>query len=320
MDRLVATTPLLLSRDLRARTGDSRSLSRAAEQGRLVRVRRGVYVDRAVWEEAGREERALLHLRAYEATADALPVFSHQSAALLHGLPLLALQPDEVHVVGGSDSGGRRADGVRRHPPAVSRPAVLLDGMWVTDRERTIADLAASLSFPAAVVVADAGLRAGASIRDLRDLADSGTYRAWRKVQRVVGFATGRSESAGESLSRALMDELGLPAPELQREFFDRRGFIGRVDFWWPEQRIIGEFDGRVKYGAQLEGSPEDRLWFEKRREDRLRALGPGMIRWVWDDLRSPAGFRELLVAGGLTANRNTPDYPHRSPVAVSPK
>ena len=27
---------------------------------------------------------------------------------------------------------------------------------------------------------------------------------------------------------------------------------IGYVDFGWPEQRTVGEFDGRVKYGRGL--------------------------------------------------------------------
>src|SRR5674476_401682 len=48
----------------------------------------------------------------------------------------------------------------------------------------------------------------------------------------------------------------------------------GRVDFWWPGARVVGEFDGRVKYGrANPSGRPpEDVLWDEKLREDRLRA------------------------------------------------
>jgi hypothetical protein len=41
----------------------------------------------------------------------------------------------------------------------------------------------------------------------------------------------------------------------------------------------VGEFDGRVKYGQSAD------LWAEKQREDRLRALGLAVVRWVWADV-----------------------------------
>ena len=52
-----------------------------------------------------------------------------------------------------------------------------------------------------------------------------------------------------------------------------------RVDFLWPQQRLVGEFDGRVKYGEP------QALWEEKLREDLIRRHDYRVIRWVWNDV-----------------------------------
>jgi hypothetical protein len=66
-------------------------------------------------------------------------------------------------------------------------------------------------------------------------------------------------------------------APEPQREIHGLDGrLVARVDFCWEEQRTVGEFDGKIKYGRLLKpGQPiEEALFDEKRREDSLRDLG----------------------------------------------
>ena len=65
--------------------------------------------------------------------------------------------------------------------------------------------------------------------------------------------------------------------------FRDDAGEIGRVDF--VVGRVVVEFDGSVKYeGAEGRAA----LVNEKRREDRLRALGYAVVRVVWADLDHP--------------------------------
>jgi hypothetical protein len=46
--------------------------------------------------------------------------------------------------------------------------------------------------------------------------------------------------------------------PDPQPDIFDEDGqFVARVDFCWRKQRIIGEFDGKIKYGRVLKpGQP----------------------------------------------------------------
>jgi very-short-patch-repair endonuclease len=55
-----------------------------------------------------------------------------------------------------------------------------------------------------------------------------------------------------------------------------------RADLVVDGTRVLVEFDGLVKYGSS------DDLIAEKRREDRLRALGFIVVRVTWADLRRP--------------------------------
>lgn len=87
------------------------------------------------------------------------------------------------------------------------------------------------------------------------------------------------------------MIENRVPLPELQVEIDGLDGFDARVDFLWEACRVIGEFDGKIKYGRLLRPgeTPGDAVFREKRREDALRELGYIVVRWIWDDLLHPA-------------------------------
>ena len=63
--------------------------------------------------------------------------------------------------------------------------------------------------------------------------------------------------------------------------------------------RLLGEFDGAVKYGRLLRPgeSPGDAVVREKRREDGLRELGFDMIRWGWSDLDVPRTLYPRIAA-----------------------
>lgn len=111
------------------------------------------------------------------------------------------------------------------------------------------------------------------------------------EARRIVDFADGASESVGESRSRVAIAKLGLPAPSLQYEIFSDSGRrIGICDFGWAEERVVGEFDGKVKYGRLLQPGqePGDAVFAEKRREDAIREQGWDVVRWVWAELSSP--------------------------------
>lgn len=93
--------------------------------------------------------------------------------------------------------------------------------------------------------------------------------------------------------------------PEVTPQF----AFVGPSGAEWARadflvgRRLVVEFDGRTKYKAS-EGSTtaeiEDVVWREKRREDRIRAHGGGMVvvRLVWDDLDHPERARVAIRQG----------------------
>ncbi|MGH8860210.1 MAG: endonuclease domain-containing protein, partial [Jatrophihabitantaceae bacterium] len=113
-----------------------------------------------------------------------------------------------------------------------------------------------------------------------------------RQARDVLALATPFAESPLESLVRLALHDAGFPRPVLQAQIADYR-----VDFLWPEQRLILEADRREKYTG-------DELWREKRREQRLRRLGYRIARVTWSDVRHnwPQTCRSLAVDLGIPA------------------
>lgn len=303
-DTLRGFPGLIVPADL-ARLGyDPRALRGAEARGAVHRVRRGSYVARDVWGALDPRGQHLLKMRA---AADTLadPVFSHWSAATAWGLPALGTPTDEVHVLGRWHGGGWSSPGVRRHSTTGEIDVTSHAGLRVTSPAATVVDLARSQSFASGLIAADHALRALLCDEgELVAAADAAVRRSYGRVaRRVVGHADARSESVGESLSRARMIELGVELPELQHEVIDGRGLVGRVDFWWARHCLVGEFDGRLKYRADGVQDPrrvEERVWAEKRREDRLRATGLRVVRWTWEEALDVARMAEVLASAGL--------------------
>ena len=83
-----------------------------------------------------------------------------------------------------------------------------------------------------------------------------------------------------------------LPVPETQFEVRDSDGVLrGTCDWWWRKAKVLGEFDGKLKYGRLLRPGlePGDVVFAEKQREDELRELtGCQMIRLTWSDYDRP--------------------------------
>ncbi|MDO5494431.1 MAG: hypothetical protein Q4G64_01795 [bacterium] len=214
-------------------------------------------------------------------------VFSHVSAAAALGIPHLGgpgTRPHELRLR--VKGGGHVRSGAQVHTTKSMPDVVQVNGLWVTSPARTVIDLSSSQGFASGLIAADHVLRAElATLDELQ--AEMETARkgwAWRTADAVVARADGLSESPGESLSRARLYQLGAPASRLQVKFFDHEGFVGRADGYMEEQDCIWEFDGRSKYGRanDLQLSPEDQLWHEKTREDRLRMMVKKFLRWTW--------------------------------------
>ncbi|EGD55370.1 hypothetical protein [Gordonia neofelifaecis] len=104
------------------------------------------------------------------------------------------------------------------------------------------------------------------------------------RARHCLDHADGASANPGESWGRAQMIEAALPIPRLQSRYDLPGGKHAICDYDW-DGRVVGEFDGFGKYRRELLGpgqDPEDAVIAEKLREDGLRALGLGVIRWTW--------------------------------------
>ena len=102
-----------------------------------------------------------------------------------------------------------------------------------------------------------------------------------------------RSESVGETLTRLMLAESVLPAPELQWVIVGRTGTY-RADFAWPAQWLVLEFDGESKYSD----SAATVIRNERRREVEIQELGWTVIRVGWHDVvRTPAATVDRISA-----------------------
>jgi hypothetical protein len=310
MVRPLPILDIVYVRDVRESFGDDRPLRRAVRSGETARIHRGAYVSLDAWRQLDVDDRRRHQALAAAHASRSHPTLSHQSAAMIWGIPMVEDHPKVVHVLSTPATGTRSEGGFRRHAtPSPETGLIEVDGVLVTNLERTLVEFTIDNSFRSAVAALDWAF--GTERRDgparttkeavLRMAAELRLVKGGRKLQRAIGFADPRSGSPGESLSRAVMHERRFPVPELQTEFRDSRGLVGYVDFWWPDFNLIGEFDGRLKYMDLdlLKGrTPAEVVIAEKRREDRLRALGPRVTRWDW--ITVLRGLPAHLIEAGL--------------------
>lgn len=300
----------------------SRQLSRRAAKGELTRISHGLYLPTAVWNALPPWHKYRMRIQAVHELAHTSPVFSRESAAQIMGLPILSTR-DRVHtLVAPGQGGGRNSEEVQRSQaiPGDTEPWEMF-GLLVTNPVQTARDMAVKLPFVDALPAMDKALdrkilpgsppnvNLGFTEKHVLEASKLLPFASQQaRVLRVLNAADPRSQSAGESFSRALMIVHGFPAPDLQREFRDRHGLVGFSDFDWEELKIIGEFDGYEKYSAQrfLRGrTPSSVVVEEKKREDRLRTLGYTVVRWIWDDLKRPERLIAQLRAAGLPQSRS---------------
>jgi hypothetical protein len=273
-------------RDCAARLGVSRrEVGRLLIDGALVRVDRRLIVGACLVEEA-RRDRTLAHRLRLDALLAAYPsaVASGHSAAVVRHLPTFEL-PDFAVATRASGAWRGGETGRLRVAPLPAHHVTVVRGVAVMSVARTVVDIARSSSRRSAVVTGDAALRRGLCRSDLLGvLEECAVWSDVGKARQAIGFMNPLAESALESLSRVVIDESGVPAPELQVEI-TAAGVRYRVDFLWREARLIGEADGRGKYSADETRTPEQVAWEEKLREDALRDAGYRFVRWTYGQL-----------------------------------
>lgn len=296
------STPLWKRADLMRRGVDRHRLDALLREGTLARLRPAVYVRCADIRTLTPEERIVLHARALALVSTDTPLFSHQTAAALHGLPLYRPDTERIHLILDDRRRGAVARAVRHRGDVDPQEVETCAGLRVTGLVRTMADIARTCEFATAVCTLDGALRrvavtatgtydADAARRLTASALDASRRSAHGRARaaRALAFADGRAQLPGESISRVRIAELGLHPPRLQVGVPAPSGGMYYVDFGLDDIKIWGEFDGRGKYtdpALRSGRSAEQVFMAEKQREDWIRGTtGRPVIRWGWSDL-----------------------------------
>lgn len=303
---------LISSRALRAIEIDPRMIAAWVRAGRLVPVRRGVYTTDEVWSSWDvYRDRPLARVRAVHLARGTAHPFSHDSAALVQRLPLMAPQDSLVHTTVPQLRATETSGGVRRHGARFADIRVLtVDGLPMLDIPRTVVDLAREHGYRAGLVAADGAMQLGVSRAELAAAASE--MAGWPfslTVNAVVEDADPGAESVIETLARELVIEAGLAPVETQ---FPVRTASGTA---WADLRVgrqLIEADGRIKSKPIEDGGLADRdleqlLWDERRRQREVCAEGFGMMRLTYADHFGAARERaiaRLLAEYAVTEQR----------------
>ncbi|MGV3713935.1 type IV toxin-antitoxin system AbiEi family antitoxin domain-containing protein [Pseudolysinimonas sp.] len=287
--------------------GSGRSLRNACRRGLLVRVRRGAYCPRDVWDSLDPRDQHLLVVRAAIRRVRGPFLVAGASAAAVWRLPFAARGLDDVTLLVPFAAGGSSEPGVRRTCASwESAAASEVGGIPVTTRTRAVLDHSRFLTFGRAVAVVDAvRSRRDAdplALEALRAELDRARFsRGTRALDGVLRFSTSLSDSVGESETRAAIHVAGFETPELQRRWVDAEGAI-ETDYYWESVDAAGEFDGKVKYTRDdyTGGDQADVVWREKLREDRLRRQVRTVLRLVTRDVRDRVVLARLLAGAGI--------------------
>jgi very-short-patch-repair endonuclease len=294
---------ILLRRDAVLMGLDDDWLQRQRRAGVLVKVRHGAYVDAQRWHAATVEKRHDLVGRAVMKRYDDRIALSHQSMIIRLGGPSYGLDLRNVHVTNLYGHGDRTKAGIVHHRGSMRLGDVTrIDGHWASAPPRAAAETALLTSREAAVCVFDWVLRVEhATYDDLVVLVDP-LMREWAgsvDLGARLALADRRRESVGETLTALVLGDHGFivePQWEVRRP--DGR-LAGRTDFVLHREKVVVEFDGKIKYGRLLKPGQTvgDVIHAERARELLLEELtGYRVLRVVWDDLASPGQLAERVV------------------------
>ena len=287
---------LVTRRQLVAAGLGERELRVLLKRGVLLALRRGVYVERELWESLdSHRQQPLLRIRAARLTLGGDYVLSHDSAALVHGLGVPDATTALVHVTRRKVHGDAVRAGVKHHlAPYEPGRVVVVDGLPVLDLARTTLDMAREHGLVAGVACCDRALRLGVRRADLA--AARSAMWCWpfsRVMDEMLDLADPGAESWLESEGRLVVVGLGIGRPQTQFGLTD-----GHRTAWCDLRvgRHVFEVDGALKYDEDnLTGlAPREVLQQEKRRQDFVTGFKLGVSRITAHDCR--AGRRRAEV------------------------
>jgi very-short-patch-repair endonuclease len=270
--------------------------------GRVDHVAPRAYVLASALHEATTPEAShRLHTLAVLRSFDGRVAASHHSAAALHGLPFWKVDAKSIHVCRVTGRSSRVRGRVRIHESVPAQRRIVLPATQAPATSAALSVIGTAIvdGVEAGLVATDAALNRRLTTLDELEamLASMRHTKDLSRARQAVSLADPLAESVGETRTRLVLRSIpGNPSVRSQHRVRDALGReVARADFLVGD-RVIVEFDGRAKYGMG-ERRPEEDLWAEKRREDRLRELGYVVIRVVWADLERPADVVARVLA-----------------------
>jgi len=275
--------PVVLARDAEA-AGISRSvLRRSADRGELTRLGKAAFVSTSIFEAASLWEAFRLRSIAFSLSSGPDTFLTGPAAAAVLEIPMVgdppdhptALRPGNAHVGHDRSPYGRVRHGYL--PPSHQRRR---GRAFTVSPAYCAVDIARHYGTRDGILAADRVLASGVHREVLANLVDNmSRYPGIESARWVVENADPRAESPLESLGRFAFLSEGLPAP-VSNAWIPVAGQWFRADHLLPEQGVILEADGAVKYDNRVDAATLVRA--DRDRERLLRSLHFGIARYGW--------------------------------------
>ena len=180
--------------------------------------------------------------------------FSHCTSAALHGLPLPSVREhlEPVHVMRRTGKHRTLRAECIPHRGLEARETETVKGLPVVGMADTWCDLGPLLGHDDLVVLGDQVARRLSSVEPLRAaLATRVRPRGGVRLREALRWIRLGSASPMETRTRLLFVRAGLPEPELNAKVVHPDGgFLCWADFYWRQQRVIGEYQGADHFGS----------------------------------------------------------------------
>ena len=269
-----------------------RALATARHEGTIVRLRRGMYAPADLYNASDDAGKHLLHARAALAAQQGRAALTGPSAAALHGFALYQEDLTVVHLLRLDRGSSHHAAKINHHVVTqdIEDDLGIYHGVMAISPARAVWEVACRSSLESGVVTADSALYQDPQLREaLEELQLRFAYfPGSRRGRLVIKHADPGADTPGESVTRVQFFRYGIPMPELQYLVVDHHGvLVGISDFYWEQQRHLGEFDGMIKYQRLLRPGEtvSECVIREKKREDAMRADLRGMSRFICPDV-----------------------------------
>jgi very-short-patch-repair endonuclease len=255
-----------------------RMIQKRIESGFLVVREPSVYILNGVppsWE----QDLMVACLHAGEGSAA-----SHRSAARLWGIS--SVDRDVVEITSPKKRVGRRCITYRSIlPPHHVRRR---HGIPATDPSRTLCDLGRVATADQVETALDLALVKGLTshaflLRRLKDHGGKGVRGsgALRSILSSRDPANMPSESVLESHVLGLLRRANLPLPDRQKAIYRDGRFIGRVDFIYPDERLVIEADSVTHHFSRRDWERD------LERRNRLTLAGWRVLHVTWFQIKS---------------------------------